>query len=462
MTIAAYHLPPGISGWAIEPLAIGAVTLEVPAVTPGLLGTCVRHLERARERLRSRSPEEIAEVLAEASHRWSDRAEPLRQLAEATLPAITRFSAPMVAHGLDLFSAGFGADALRALLERRGDEQVLETFVPVGPHRSRAYRPDLTAHVLAGNIPGIGIPGVVAALLLGSANLVKTAAGDPLFPAIWAASVAKADSDLGECLAVLPWRGGRTDLESVVFDRADAVVAYGSDETIRELQRRVRSRFLGHGHRISVGVIGRDGLGNASEVAGRAAYDASLFDQQGCLSPHLFYVEEGGPVRPKEFAGLLAAAMARWAERLPPGSLTAAEAVAVRTYRATYEARGLDGKDVALFASPHGLDWAVIFDGDPAFAASCLHRTVLVKPVSDLTEVERLLQPWRAHLQAAAVAVAPERIGMMADTLGRAGVSRICPIGRMQAPPLTWHQDGRFLLRDLLRWVDLEIEPIGE
>jgi hypothetical protein len=457
MKVAAYHLPSQLSGCEVETRALGGVTLEVPRVTPRLLTEVIGHVQRARERLRKRKGQEIAEILAQVFRRWQDRTDSFRQDAEAALPATTRFSPGMVAHGLDLLCGGYTADAFDELLQRIGDEEVLEGFVHLGSQLSRAYGPALITHVLAGNIPGIGLPGLIAATLLGSANLVKTASAEPLFPALWAASVAREDPEVGECLAVLWWSGGRTDLEAVAFDHAEVVIAYGSEQTIHELQGRVRCRFLGHGHRVSFGLIGREALARAEEVADRAAYDASLFDQQGCLSPHLFYVEKGGRINPKEFAELMGAAMAKWAEKLPPGLLTPEEAAAVRRFRAGYEAQELAGKEVALFTSPRGLDWTLIYDTDPTFIPSCLHRTILIKPAADLLEVGNLLRSWRPYLQAAGVAVIPERIGALAGALGDAGVNRICPIGRMQAPPLTWHHEGRSLFRDLLRWTDLEV-----
>jgi hypothetical protein len=457
MKMAAYHLPSRVSGCAIETLSFGDVTLEVPRVTPTLLAEVIRHLETSRERLRKRKGREIAGILSEVFTGWKERTDPLRRAAEVALPAVTRFSPPMVVHGLDLLCQGYGPDAFRPLLQEAGAEEDLDGFVRLGPHLCRAYAPVLTTHVLAGNIPGVGLPGLIASALVGSASLVKTASADPLSLSLWAASVARQHPEIGECLAVLWWSGGRADLEAVAFDSADVVIAYGSEQTIRELRGRVRSRFLGHGHRVSFGVVGRDVLARADEVAERAAYDASLFDQQGCLSPHCFYVEEGGTVSPKEFAGLLALAMAKWAERLPPGSLTRGEAVEVRKFRAAYEAQRMAGKDIDLFMHPQGLDWTVIYDADPIFTPSCLHRTVLVKPVADLAEVGGPLRSWRSYLQAAGVAVTPERIRMLAGELGRAGVNRVCPIGKMQAPPLTWHQEGRSLLRDLLRWTDLEV-----
>jgi hypothetical protein len=36
-------------------------------------------------------------------------------------------------------------------------------------------------------------------------------------------------------------------------------------------------------------------------------------------------------------------------------------------------------------------------------------------------------------------------------------VTRVCPLGRMQEPPLTWRHDGRPALADLITWTDLEL-----
>lgn len=456
MRVAAYHIPSKISGFEVETRSFGGVALEIPVVTPTLLTDVTTYLEKARECIEKRKPQEIAEIFTDVFTRWQEPTDPFRQAAEAALPASTRFSGAMVVHGLDLLLQGYTAEAFHALLREVDTEKDLGGFAPLRSHVGRACGPALTTHVFAGNIPGVGLPGLIAATILGSASLVKTASTDPLFPALWAASVARRDPEIGEALAVLWWSGGRKELEAIAFDRADVVVAYGSEQTIRELQGRVRGRFLGHGHRLSFGVIGREVLPSAQEVAERAAYDASLFDQQGCLSPHLLYVEEGGEVSPREFAELVASAMERWANHLPPGSPTRDEAMAVRRFRAEYEAQELAGKDVALFMSPQRLDWTVIYDADPRFTPSCLQRTVLVKPVADLSEVGGLVRSWRPYLQAAGVAVGPERIGVLAARLGRVGVSRICPVGKMQAPPLIWHQEGRSLVRDLVRWVDLE------
>ncbi|HUK81295.1 MAG TPA: acyl-CoA reductase, partial [Verrucomicrobiae bacterium] len=55
------------------------------------------------------------------------------------------------------------------------------------------------------------------------------------------------------------------------------------------------------------------------------------------------------------------------------------------------------------------------------------------------------------------VGVAPmtEQTMAFAASLSNMGVHRVCPIGQMQRPPLSWHHDGRPNLAELVRWTDL-------
>jgi hypothetical protein len=44
----------------------------------------------------------------------------------------------------------------------------------------------------------------------------------------------------------------------------------------------------------------------------------------------------------------------------------------------------------------------------------------------------------------------------MVKILAHWGVTRVCPIGQMQNPPLGWRHDGRPTLGDLVTWMDWE------
>jgi hypothetical protein len=468
-TLDAYWLPglrpDEVAEWRTLPFGPQAeLALRVPVLTPeGLAAVCER-VAAARDAYLAEAPvAQVAASIDRAIGRWLDPFSRWRRLAEGALPAITGYSAPMVRKGLPGYLATFRLENLWRLLEAElGDPRYLDGFQPRGRlgGRSRAYGPRLCVHVFAGNVPGLPAQSLVAALLAKAACLGKAASEEPLFPALFAASLAEVDRRLGACLAVTWWPGGTEALETVAFGRADAVIAYGSEPTIASIRARVppETRFVAYNHKLSFGVIGREALAaeQLAETAARAAYDAAKYDQQGCLSPHLFYVERGGATPPRAFAAALAEAMAAAEARMPRGRLTLEEAAAVREARATAEARALASPDVEVYASPAGTAWTVIYEEDPTFVASCLNRTVRVKPVDDVLTVPALLAPVRRYLQTAGVALPEARLLALADRLGRLGLDRVCPLGQMPDPSPGWHHDGRYNVLDLLRWTDIE------
>ena len=54
------------------------------------------------------------------------------------------------------------------------------------------------------------------------------------------------------------------------------------------------------------------------------------------------------------------------------------------------------------------------------------------------------------------LAAGGDRAQLLALQLAQWGVTRICRIGQMQDPPLTWRHDGRPALGDLVTWTDWE------
>jgi hypothetical protein len=67
-----------------------------------------------------------------------------------------------------------------------------------------------------------------------------------------------------------------------------------------------------------------------------------------------------------------------------------------------------------------------------------------------------VVAPHAAFLQTAGIAAAPEQLHVLAERLGRVGVTRIAALGAMTAPEAGWHHDGRFNLLDLVRMVEIE------
>jgi acyl-CoA reductase-like NAD-dependent aldehyde dehydrogenase len=441
-----------------------AVVLRVPLLTAADIAAVTQRLLAAQACTLSAMPlADIVEVIDTVVQRWLAPDYSYRQQAEQVLPTITRYSPPMIRHGLDTLLHGFRKECLWQLLEAEfGDPLVLDKFRP-RPHAegmTRAYGPRLITHIFSGNVPALPAWSLICGLLTKSANLGKSASEEPLFAAWFARSVWEVCPELGECLAVGWWQGGDIELEAAAFAPSDVVIAYGSDAAMRDIQQRVppETRFLAYGHKVSFGVIGREALGSAQaeHTARQAAYGVSVFDQQGCVSPHLLYVERGGEVSPEAFVDLLGAQMAAVHEELPRGPLPLADSTAIRHLRGTYEFRQFADDRVRLVCSEPGTAWTVVYEADAPFTASCLNRTVRVHPVDDIAEIASRLQPVQAYLQTAGVALPPARLQALAEELGRLGVTRLCSLEQMPWPRMTWHHDGRCNLLDLIRWTDIE------
>jgi hypothetical protein len=330
-------------------------------------------------------------------------------------------------------------EALMALVEADlGHAAALDDFVPRGPHLARAVAPATMLHIVSGNTPAAGLQSLIRGLLLGAHNLCKIpAAGLP---------------ELAQFQRVLPPAlAARVEISSGLPDewlaRADAIVVFGSDETIARFRSRVQADqlFVPHGHRLSFGVIFDDPGFTRVPAAVR---DAIAFDQQGCLSPHVFYA--AGDAR--ACAAAFAAEMQRAEDGDPRPPVPLSVSLGIRARREEVVFRAANAEPLALWASSGSTAWTVIYDETPGFPVSPLHRFLYVKPLpADLAgEVSAV----RAHLSCAGIW--PATLAH-ARAVAATGVTRICAIGAMQMPPWTWHPDGLAPLAGLVRWVDAEI-----
>jgi hypothetical protein len=419
--------------------------------------------------LRDRPTDSVVRTLSELAANWLAPDFSFRKKALAADPRLTGFSPATLASGLDAFFRQLTADNLRELLaeelghHRRLDE-LIATSTPQQRERAALARgPEFLVQIAAGNIPSPTLSSMVLGLLVRSAQFIKCGSGAAFVPRLFAHSLYEVEPKLGACLEIAEWRGGRDELESALYREADCVTATGTDETLAAVRHKVpvHVRFLGYGHRVSFGYITREVLSgfNVSKVVARAARDVAAWNQQGCLSPHLFYVERGGRVCDEEFAQLLAEQLARHEEAEPRGAIPEAEAAAIASRRAFYEVRAAHSGQTRQWASPQSTAWTVVFESDARFQISCLNRFVYVKPVTDVAEALQAADPVRGRVSTVGLAATEDRAPSLATTLGRWGVNRICPLGEMQNPPLLWRHDGRPSLGDLVTWTDWELSP---
>jgi hypothetical protein len=447
--------------------------LPEATLSPAMIHEACQTLKSNRERyLLSRSTQTRIGLLSTVAKSWLDPEYPFRKLALGQHPGPGQFSKVTLARGLDAFFREVTAENLSALLDmelghqHRLDELSGSELEHKLRRESIAVAPELIAHVTAGNVPAAGLFSLLTGVLLRSAQFLKCASGHSLLPRLFAHSLYEAEPKLGACIEVAEWPGGDMQLENILFEEADCVTASGRDETLVTIRQRVtgRTRFVGYGHRVSFAyVTGEvlDGI-NLGKTIEQAADDVVAWNQLGCLSPHVIYVENANVA--ESFAEMLARELEIRETNDPRGEVSVEVSAAIRSRRSVYEVRAAASRVVRspddpvtrLWNSKESTAWTVVYESIPLFQLSCLNRFVYVKPVANLTDALHNAESVRGKVSTVGLAAQGHRAKELATVLARWGVSRICPLGQMQKPPLTWHHDGRSVLGDLITWSDWE------
>jgi hypothetical protein len=451
--------------WRTLQFAAGSSRLDVRVPVLGaaqVTALALRVRKAARTHLKPLPVSQIVDVVDRAIARLLDPADPYRQQADQWLPVISGYDAEMVRLGLTSFLKNFRAPQLhRFAAEDFANPKVLDEFQPAAKGGAvRAFGPDLLVHSWAGNVPGLPLWSLVCGLLVKAGNIGKLPSAEPLFAGLFARLLAEVHPPWADCLAVVWWKGGDTQTAAALFGQADTVLAYGGNESLEQIRRQlpVTTRFLPYGHKLGFGLIGRVALDaqRAPATARLAAHDVARYDQQGCYSPHVFYVERGGRVAPREFAQYLASELANLQRRFPRRTPALEDAATIAGWRQSLELKSLCAGGDNLIGDAVA-PWAVAYADEPQpLAPTAAHRSIQVVAVDSLDDVIPLVEQHARFLQTAAVAAAPAELFRMAELLGRAGVTRICAIGAMTAPEAGWHHDGRFNLLDLVRIVEIE------
>ena len=429
---------------------------DLPAETTvgaAMLAEACQTLKRNRERyLAQRTTMGLVKVLAEIAEEWLRPNYPLRELALEKGPDATGFSRATLARGLDSFFRGLTQEGLLALLEQDlGTVRLLDEMTPVQRDRAAmAIGLQFIVHIAAGNVPNPTLTSMVLGLLVRSAQFVKCASGASFVARLFAHSIYEAEPKLGACIEIAEWPGGKHELEDILFEQADCVTATGTDKTLAQIRARVPigRRFLGYGHRVSFGYVSNGVLSGraAGKVASSAAADVAAWNQLGCLSPHVIYVQQGGEIGPERFAEILADELDRFEESEPRGDLPLEPAAVIANRRAFYEVRAAHSPDTRLWSSRNSTAWTVVFEGDPRFQLSCLNRFVYVKGVADIAEALRSADSVRGQVSTVRIGGAGGAFSGACDRTGALGRNTHMSLGpnAKSSPDVAPRRQARF------------------
>ncbi len=506
------------NGAPASPQAAGSVTAHWPQFDHDQWRALLAALRENRRRLPAGPAlwDRLQAALARAGARLADPNDPCHQQAVATLPAYTGYSEAMIRFALRAMGL-MALDQLPQALELAPDGRGITNWQPLGgmPGRWRFYpesrwrqalgrlsalsgrslfgpidAPELVVGYGAGNVPGaallITFLGLAAGLVgeYPPAIVVKNSRQEPIFAPLVLNALEAEDPELVSAAAVLIWDYEDADLQRLLLGQADLVMAAASDETIAQIRRGLAAarperpaRFHAHGHKVSFSLIGREvltrgGAINAGQplldaVASLAALDSAFWDQNGCLSSRIHFVEAGTKAShtAEEYAAALAAQLRLLALALPRGAWPQHQLHdrfdRYKVLEAAGQAQVLSGYDDQFVVVVDRRPLVRTASGAAAFHSTvndCQGRVIIVRAVPDLMEVPEcylaLLPP--ANLQSFSVAVGRAGEGLtarflaFAEACGRRGVTAIRTAGRGAFPQLAYSWDG-LMPPDLVR-----------
>jgi hypothetical protein len=499
-------------GWVSDP-GDDTVTVRWPRLELSDWQQVLSLLERnQRNTSQGNTSDRLPRAMQRMKTLWSDRSSPLRQDILEALETCTGHSMGMLDISLSLLDMMSVEDLQRAsncqfthavknqfaaldglpgkirfFVDGWWSSRATQALLRLESYRQRRWqlRRQRTERVLgyaAGNVPGTGLLIVLLALAATAEQsirppviLVRNSRREPLFTPLVLTALELVDRGLLNTTLVTLWDHADTALQESLFAQADLVVAAASDETIEDIGQKVQRvssvthpiRFHGHGHKVSFSTVGREclRLGKRTPlnevplvdaVALLASLDVALWNQQGCLSSRVHFLEQGNDAEyhPPEVYGQAVVRGLRTLNKLIPKGISRKRQI--HNLFDKYQAVGASGPVKVL--SDYDDDFLVVLERRPLTATQfgelvndCQGRTVAIIPVDDVMEIpERYLRyVHRTHLQSMSVALGnPDEPGIdprllrYAEALGAVGVTGIRTVGRGAFPQLAYSWDG--------------------
>jgi hypothetical protein len=410
-----------------------------------------RKLSESQAALKKYSVDDLISFFAVSSTGWLAPESPMRHLQQ---------------HGLSFLVNWLAADNLRAITNKslKGSRAALDRFVPDAEFPLRQLRATprgIVGHWLAGNVPLLGMLGLVQAILTKNANIIRVpASNSAVMPTILDVilntkvtlpnGTVVDGQDIAASTVIIYYDKFDTEFAKEISQLCDARIAWGGAEAVSAvaaLPTKIDCQTVIYGPKLSYMAIAREELGadqNTEKLFRRIATDCSVFDQYACASPHTVFVETNDQFSPQDFCERLAHHMSQMAVRLPKESVDAGTASVVISKRIEHEFRG------QIWQS-EGTTWTIVHSQDGVRLADPTYsRFVTVKFVEDILQAAELAHP---DIQTVSVAMPYEKKIRFAEIAAARGAVRFPDIGRMTHFETPW--DGIFLMDRLVRFVTL-------
>lgn len=401
---------------------------------------------KASATLRKRSVEDILEFFETLAVSW----------IESRSPFLATYSSLGISFLLSFMRRSNLEPMVKASF--KNNIEYLDRFVldPALNKQLMAHPRGVVTHWLAGNVPILGMISLIQGILAKNINVVKLPRQNGLvLPSLMDhirrhKTAQISGEEVIACVRLLYCNKDDAKGQRLLSDVSNVRVAWGGLEAVESvlaIPKKYGVEDVIFGPKYSFCAIGRDSLSKelVDDIGLKLALDASIFDQHGCNSPHVVFLERGGSMQALELAEALARGMEKALKRIPKAEVSSGEAYKIVETRSEY---ALEGR---VFQSK-GTEWTVVLmDGLRELPTPCFSRVLFVTEVDDLFDVVKLISH---RNQTLGLLLDDERRASFAEAVTAAGIERITNVGKMSLFSYPW--DGMFPMERFVRWTSLE------
>lgn len=403
--------------------------------------------------LRRFTNDALVASLAGVATRWTQDDYAPRKYVIAELSEMLAIDPAMMRRGLDNIFSVLNADALTELVHNEAptpDGMERAHTLPSGT-QARLLGPRVVYYGLAGNVPGLAIPAIVAGLLARSVVIVRDSIRQPILTELFLDTLAEEVPPLAEMVIPVGWDANNIEMEALAISASGRAEVYGSDKTVSEIAARHQDRVMHtHGTRVSIGLV--PGSSDTDQWADGFAEDMCMYEGRGCLSPKILYVV-GPRARAERLARRMGIALRRVDKLWPRRTQTLDDELARRSFMDNAELTASRDQGNTVEFGREG-SWCVHLSDAVAVDAEPGLRCITVVAASDEKSVAEAVEASPIPVAAVGLAMHPrqDNYHALAESLRAAGTTLVCAPGSMQAPPISWNPDGGKRLGDLLQW----------
>jgi hypothetical protein len=340
----------------------------------------------------------------------------------------------------------------RAYLEGWVETDLLDRRIAVRAFGARAV------HVIAGNSPAIALQTVLSNAVTRSDAIVKLPAND-----LWSATaIARTMIDMApehpitRHLSVAYWRGGDETFERRLYSSSnlEKIVAWGGFASMQSIRGYLAPGLdlVALDPKLSASIIGREAMGSdaaMAEAASLAAADVGYFNQSGCVSARVIYLDFGTDTVGVEHANRFGALLHESIQALPAELSCPVDALDPVLRE---ELDGVRFSSAFKLLGGRGNEGGVIVSQDDApvdFADRLDGRVANVVPVDG---IEMALRRLTIHTQT--VGVYPDTLRReVRDQCALRGAQRIVSLGYATSASLAGPHDAIQPLARMVRWL---------